>query len=83
MSVAFILDAFANARKINKLQSKKSSTNVNSCCCKQMNTALGKNHYTIVVQFSHTINLYAFHTLGGSGNKGNIKKINKISIALI
>ena len=60
MSVAFILDAFANARKINKLLSKKSRTNKNSCCCNQMNNELGKKHHVIEVslQFSHTVNLY-------------------------
>ena len=71
MSVAFILDAFANARKINKLLSKKSRTNVNSCCCNQMNSELGKNHYTIVVQFSHTV---CSSHIGEPGNKGNVKK---------
>ena len=49
MSVAFILDAFANARKINKLLSKKSRTYKNSCCCNHMNSELGENHYAIVV----------------------------------
>lgn len=42
MSVAFILDAFANAKKIDKLLSKKSGTGKNSCCCNQTDNELGK-----------------------------------------
>ena len=45
MSVAFILDAFANARKINILLSKKSGTDKNHCCCNQTDSKARKNYY--------------------------------------